>query len=121
MSAAAALQMEKVFSGCVAGACAILMTYPMEVMRTRASMAGGASNLPKAVSQIWRQQGIGGFYQVLLLIQLRFEWAVESTQHMQHALRFYIAAWALSSIPTQASLGLAVTIIFQALHSHQSP
>lgn len=58
------LQLEQVFAGCMAGACSIMATYPLEVLRTRASLAGGSAGIPSAVSQILAQQGIGGFYQV---------------------------------------------------------
>lgn len=58
------LQWEKLFSGCMAGATAILSTYPMETLRTRMALSGGRLSLPGSCKQIWQQQGISGFYQV---------------------------------------------------------
>ena len=60
----AAVQIEKVFAGCVAGAAAILSTYPLETLRTRMSIAGGSVSIVGGIQQIWQQQGIAGFYQV---------------------------------------------------------
>ena len=60
------LQWEKLFSGCVAGATAILSTYPLETLRTRMAISEGRLGLWGSTAQIWRQQGVSGFYQVQL-------------------------------------------------------
>ena len=59
------VQLEKMFAGGVAGAAAILVTYPLETLRTRVSIAGGASSLSTCIRQIWQTQGPRGFYQGL--------------------------------------------------------
>ena len=48
----------------MAGAAAILSTYPLETLRTRMSIAGGSVSITGGIQQIWQQQGIAGFYQV---------------------------------------------------------
>ena len=64
------MQWEKLFSGCVAGATAILSTYPLETLRTRMAISEGKLGLWGSTTQIWQQQGVSGFYQVLLLHSL---------------------------------------------------
>jgi len=43
----------------------MLATYPLETLRTRSAISVGSATIPAAIAEIWRAQGIGGFYQVL--------------------------------------------------------
>ncbi|KAK9838222.1 hypothetical protein WJX84_010632 [Apatococcus fuscideae] len=54
-------QIEKALAGCTAGAVSTILTYPMELLRTRMSMSG-AQSLPKTIASIVEGQGIAGFY-----------------------------------------------------------
>lgn len=57
------MQIEKALAGCTAGAVSTILTYPMELLRTRMSMSG-AQNLSRTIASIVANQGIAGFYRV---------------------------------------------------------
>ena len=57
------VQIEKALAGCTAGAVSTILTYPMELLRTRMSMSG-AQNLSRTIASVVAGQGIAGFYRV---------------------------------------------------------
>ena len=64
------LQGEKVMAGCIAGFMSCIAVYPLDMLRTCASMSGAPKGFRPLVRSVLQTSGPRGFYRVRPLIAL---------------------------------------------------